>query len=110
MGIRRIYDTLEASRKKGIHLIGCLLLHGYTGGPFEVDPLKEFLEEETNWKIVVPVLEGHGEQLHLDRATYETWLKDAEDALQQLRGQCAEVYVIGFSMGGMIAAYLAATQ
>ncbi len=110
MGIRIIYDTLEASRKKGIHLIGCLLLHGYTGGPFEVDPLKEFLEEETNWKIVVPVLEGHGEQLHLDGATYETWLKDAEDALEQLRGQCAEVYVIGFSMGGMIAAYLAATQ
>ena len=91
-------------------MIGCLLLHGYTGGPFEVDPLKEFLEEETNWQVVVPVLEGHGEQLHLDGATYETWLKDAEDALEELRKECSTVYVIGFSMGGMIASYLAATQ
>lgn len=46
-------------------MIGCLIIHGYTGGPYEVDPLRVYLQKRTNWKIVVPVLEGHGENLDL---------------------------------------------
>ncbi|MFD2132089.1 alpha/beta hydrolase [Pseudogracilibacillus auburnensis] len=93
-----------------MELIGCLILHGFTGGPHEVEPLQAYLNERTDWKIEVPVLKGHGEELHLDEVTHEIWLEEAQTALQQLKSVCDEVYVIGFSMGGMIAAYLAATE
>lgn len=91
-------------------MVGCLIIHGYTGGPYEVEPLRSYLSERTDWKIEVPILTGHGEELHLDEATHEIWLEEARAALKKLKSECDEVYVIGFSMGGMIAAYLAATE
>lgn len=91
-------------------MIGCLMLHGYTGGPYEVEPLHEYLKAHTNWHIEVPILEGHGQELHLEEVTYEVWLNEAQAALDKLLATCDTVYVIGFSMGGMIAAYLAANN
>lgn len=89
-------------------MTGCLILHGFTGGPYEVEPLAEYLQAHTNWRIEVPVLAGHGEPLDLDNVSYEMWLQEAEEAVQTLQESCDEVYVIGFSMGGMIASYIAA--
>src|SRR5690625_939830 len=95
---------------EGDDMKGCLILHGFTGGPYEVEPLTKYLRDRTDWTVVVPVLEGHGKELQLKDVTYEKWIKDAEDALMDLQKRCNEVYVIGFSMGGMIAAYLAAVH
>lgn len=89
-------------------MIGCLMIHGYTGGPKEIEPLLQYLKKHTDWRIEVPVLTGHGEILELDEVTYDVWLKDAENAYLRLKEECDTVYLIGFSMGGMIAAYLAA--
>lgn len=88
-------------------MIGCLIIHGYTGGPYEVEPLRAYLEEHTNWKIAVPVLTGHGDELDLAEVPYEVWLEDATKAFEEMQATCNTVYVVGFSMGGMIAAYLA---
>lgn len=87
---------------------GCLIIHGFTGGPHEVEPLHEYLRQHTDWKIKVPVLSGHGETLQLEDVSYEAWLEEAEMHFKTLKKDCKEVYVIGFSMGGMIASYLAA--
>ncbi|MBM7694580.1 esterase/lipase [Peribacillus deserti] len=87
---------------------GCLLLHGFTGSPFEVEPLSAYLQQKTAWKISVPLLPGHGEGATLKGIKHSEWIKTAEDALMQLLSECEEVYVIGFSMGGIIACYLAA--
>lgn len=89
-------------------MIGCLIIHGYTGGPYEVEPLTQYLEDHTAWKISAPVLPGHGEELALENVSHDEWLEAAEAEFKSLRDQCKTVYVIGFSMGGMIAAYLAA--
>lgn len=89
-------------------MIGCLIIHGYTGGPYEVAPVLDYLNEHTDWKVVVPVLKGHGKKLDLSDASSEVWLDDTEKELLALKEKCETVYVIGFSMGGMIAAYLAA--
>jgi len=91
-------------------MIGCLIIHGFTGGPFEVEPLRKYLEAETDWNVFVPTLTGHGEELSLREVSYEVWLEDARNALHQLQETCDKVYVVGFSMGGMIAAYLAGTE
>ncbi|WP_374722294.1 alpha/beta hydrolase [Peribacillus tepidiphilus] len=87
-------------------MIGCLCIHGFTGAPFEVEPLANYLRKHTNWKIVVPTLPGHGENASLKGIKYTDWVECAEKELLQLLKECEEVYLIGFSMGGMIACYL----
>lgn len=89
-------------------MIGCLIIHGYTGGPYEVAPLAEYLRENTNWHIEVPTLPGHGKKLALENTSHKNWLTASENSLKQLAEKFDEIYLIGFSMGGMIAAYLAA--
>ncbi|WP_156290229.1 alpha/beta hydrolase [Oceanobacillus salinisoli] len=89
-------------------MIGCLVIHGYTGGPYEVEPLARFLQEKTDWHIELPTLPGHGRELDLKETNYKEWIIAAEDVLQKMTGKYEKIYLIGFSMGGMIAAYLAA--
>ncbi|TQR06806.1 alpha/beta hydrolase [Psychrobacillus soli] len=86
---------------------GVLCIHGFTGGPYEVQPFVEFLQERTDWTIIVPTLPGHGETLELKKITAENWLMAAELALRKLQKEVDQVYVVGFSMGGIIAMYLA---
>ena len=89
-------------------MIGCLCIHGYSGGPYEVGPLAAYLKENTDWEVKVPTLPGHGKKLHLKGKMYQEWIREAETAFLELQDKCSEIYLVGFSMGGMIAAYLAA--
>ncbi|SEN82623.1 Esterase/lipase [Amphibacillus marinus] len=89
-------------------MIGCLCIHGFTGGPHEIAPLTDYLKKNTNWEIAVPTLPGHGMELLLDEVTHKDWLNYAEQAYLNLAEKVDQVFLIGFSMGGMIAAQLAA--
>ncbi|WML50198.1 alpha/beta fold hydrolase [Neobacillus sp. PS3-34] len=89
-------------------MIGCLCIHGFTGAPYEVEPLVEYLKEQTDWLFSVPTLPGHGDNLSLKGIKYQQWIEYAEEELKKLLANCDQVYVIGFSMGGLIASYLAA--
>jgi carboxylesterase len=90
-----------------MNMIGCLCIHGFTGSPYEVEPLVEFLKERTDWKLSVPTLPGHGETLSLKGIRYQQWIEYAETELKILLQKCDTVYIIGFSMGGLIASFLA---
>ncbi|MDF2556887.1 MAG: carboxylesterase precursor [Bacillales bacterium] len=85
---------------------GCLLIHGFTGGTFELAPLAQFLKNETNWKISIPTLPGHGNNSNYEGVEFYHWVEAAEKELVQMFEVCDEVYLIGFSMGGMIASHL----
>lgn len=89
-------------------VVGCLCIHGFTGGPYEVQPLADYLKDHTDWKVEVITLPGHGETLNLKNSNYLNWIATAEEAMKELDRQCDKVYLVGFSMGGMIASYLAA--
>ncbi|ETI66139.1 alpha/beta hydrolase [Neobacillus vireti] len=89
-------------------MIGCLCIHGFTGAPYEVEPLVGYLQERTDWVFSVPTLPGHGELSSLKGIHYQEWIDHAGVELGKLSEICDEVYVIGFSMGGLIASYLAA--
>lgn len=65
------------------------------------------LKKHTNWHIAVPTLPGHGESLELKGVNYNQWIEHAEQELKKLLETCDTVYVVGFSMGGLIASYLA---
>ncbi|RXT04049.1 carboxylesterase [Ammoniphilus sp. CFH 90114] len=87
-------------------MTGCLLLHGFTGSPYEVEPLADHLRKH-GWKISMPTLPGHGHlKEDMKKVTWKDWIQKAEEELRLLLKECSVVYVVGFSMGGMIAAYL----
>ncbi|MED4350793.1 alpha/beta fold hydrolase [Schinkia azotoformans] len=89
-------------------MIGCLCIHGFTGSPFEVEPLGNFLKENTSWIVETPTLPGHGGELaRLRGVAYQDWVQEAEQSLQGMLAKCSTVYLVGFSMGGVISGYLA---
>lgn len=88
-------------------MIGCLCIHGFTGAPYEIEPLAAYLKQTCDWKIEMITLPGHGETPVLKGVYFQEWIACAEVELVRLLKECDVVYVIGFSMGGMIAAYLA---
>lgn len=90
-----------------MNMIGCLFIHGFTGSPYEVEPLVTFLKERTDWILSVPTLPGHGEPPALKGVRYQQWIEYAEMKLKILLQKCETVYIIGFSMGGLIASFLA---
>ncbi|MDG5786585.1 alpha/beta fold hydrolase [Evansella sp. AB-P1] len=87
-------------------MIGCLCLHGFTGTPAEIDAITKHLEKK-NWLVYSPTLPGHGSKDGLRGVTYKHWIYAATVAVEELLKRCEKVYVIGFSMGGMIASYIA---
>ncbi|MFP7494998.1 alpha/beta fold hydrolase [Terribacillus saccharophilus] len=91
-------------------MTGILCIHGFTGGTYEVEPLTKHLLHHTEWKVEAVALPGHGEadELALHNVGHKEWIKAAEQAYERLASECSRIYVIGFSMGGMIASHLAA--
>ncbi|MED1599992.1 alpha/beta hydrolase [Alkalihalophilus marmarensis] len=87
-------------------MIGCLCLHGFTGEPWEVEPVASHLQKQ-GWLVYAPTLPGHGPSGNLKDVTYKEWVYMAEVAVKELLDRCEKVYVIGFSMGGMLACYIA---
>ncbi|MBZ4421670.1 carboxylesterase [Myxococcus sp. RHSTA-1-4] len=85
----------------------CLLLHGFTGSPWDVRPLGEALAAR-GMRAVAPRLPGHGTTpqalLHVN---WRDWQAAAEHALHSLRGH-RSIFVAGLSMGSLLALRLAA--
>ncbi|MFS0562523.1 alpha/beta fold hydrolase [Terribacillus sp. 179-K 1B1 HS] len=91
-------------------MTGILCIHGFTGGTYEVEPLTEHLMNHADWIVELVALPGHGttQELSLHEVGHKEWIKAAEEAYERLARECSHIYVIGFSMGGMIASHLAA--
>ena len=86
--------------------IGCLLVHGFGGGPGELEPLAKFLESK-GMQTLLPVLKGHtGKRADIKGVSYRDWVQSGEAALKELLDRCNCVFVIGFSMGGLVAVSL----
>lgn len=91
------------------HLGYVLLLHGFGGGIHEVTPLAKRLEVE-GYRVYCPILAGHDKiPEKLKKVKYKQWIKSAEGSLSRIGVDPAEVVVIGFSMGGLLAAQLSRT-
>lgn len=85
---------------------GCLLIHGFTGCRNDLAPLCDHLVQ-LGYKVSVPVLKGHeATSKELGSASRYDWMESAQTAFDDLRASCRTVVVIGFSMGGLLAANL----
>jgi carboxylesterase len=84
-----------------------LLVHGFTGSPWEVRPLGEALADR-GYHVEAPLLPGHGgEPEAMLWVTWREWLGAAEAALRRLAG-FERVLVSGLSMGALLSLLLAA--
>jgi carboxylesterase len=88
--------------------IGCLLIHGFTGTPKEMRWMGEYLAEQ-DYSVLGVRLAGHATKLDdLNHAYWQDWIASVEDGYHLLKGMCKDIFVMGLSMGGVLALYLAA--
>lgn len=90
--------------------IGCVLIHGLSSSPSEMKLLGEFLNEK-GYSIAAPLLPGHGTKPEdIMKYGWQDWYQEVEKTLVQLKQACTKTYLIGLSMGGLIALYGAAQR
>lgn len=87
---------------------GVLLLHGFGDTPQAVRDLAAALAAR-GWTARALLFPGHGRSLpDFARSRASHWIAHARRELEALRERHAEVHLVGLSMGGAIAAILAA--
>lgn len=90
--------------------VGCLCLHGFTASPAEVRWMGEYLAGR-GCTVYGPRLPGHAtDPRDLLRMRWQDWYAAALDGWAVLRAQCEQVFVVGHSMGGLLALMLAADR
>lgn len=90
--------------------IGCLILHGFTSCADSVNRIPARLAPH-NIPYRMPMLRGHGTcPEDLLGVTWHDWYADANAAFSDLRREVDRVVVVGLSMGGLVAAQLAAAR
>lgn len=86
---------------------GVLLLHGLTSTPNQLKQLGKFLNDK-GYSVYAPLFAGHGtDPRDLAKTRHKNWIQSAVDGLNKLTEKSDKIYVVGNSMGGNIALYLA---
>lgn len=83
-----------------------LIIHGFAGGTYDEEELANYLELNRSFDVYQFTLPGHDKSL--GKAKYNDWIKKSEEQIEWLiRNGYNNIYLIGHSMGGVIATYLA---
>lgn len=86
---------------------GCLLIHGFTGAAVEMRPMGDYLAAH-GLTVSAPLLPGHGTTPEdMAGTTWQDWYGHVERTFDDLRGRCAKVFVVGFSLGALLGLHLA---
>jgi carboxylesterase len=89
---------------------GCLLIHGFTGDPGEMRDLGKHLARSGHTVLGVR-LPGHGgSPEELAPVRWRDWLAATDDAYCDLARRCERVSMVGFSLGGALAALVASRR
>lgn len=83
-----------------------LVIHGFCGGLWENEYLVNNLQKYSNLDVYAYTLPGH-EKDFLTNIKYQEWVSSVENNLIELLKRYRRVILIGHSMGGVIASYLA---
>lgn len=83
-----------------------IIIHGFGGGLDEIEYLKQYLLKNDIPAQTI-LLAGHGgTKKELGKSTYMDWIGSADTFLKKIKNDYDRITLIGFSMGGLISAYL----
>lgn len=84
-----------------------LLIHGFAGGNYDYNSLANDLQLNMDYDVYTFTLPGHDKTI-INHVKENDWIKSSEKQIEILieRGY-KNIYVIGHSMGGVIASHLA---
>jgi len=84
----------------------CLLIHGFTGTPKEMRWMGEFLYQH-GYTCLGIRLAGHAtDPEDMIRSRWTDWVASVEDGYQLLRGVNNDIFLVGLSMGGILALFM----
>lgn len=90
--------------------VGCLLVHGFAGSPYDMRFLGERLHAAGHTASALR-LSDHADRLaELGADGWREWQRGVEQALEELRRHCRTVVAIGLSLGGLLVLRLAAER
>ena len=82
-----------------------LIIHGFAGGTYDEEDLAFHLELNRSFDVYQFTLPGHNK--NLSKVKYQEWIKASESKIEWLINKgYNNIYLIGHSMGGVIATYL----
>ncbi len=86
---------------------GALLIHGISDTTYSLKDVAEFLNSECVL-IRAMLLPGHGTRpADLLQITKEDWIEAVDFGIRSLKNEVDHVYVVGFSLGGLLATHAA---
>lgn len=84
-----------------------LIIHGLAGGTYDEEPLANYLQMNRKFDVFAFTLPGHDVK-DKRKATMDAWMKESERQLETLiNAGYKKIYLVGHSMGGVIAIHLA---
>jgi len=88
----------------------CLLIHGFTSSAQEVEELGKYLADK-GFTVKGVLLKGHNTSpADLNKTTWQDWYNDVDEQYRWLNKHYKKIYVIGLSMGAVLALHLAANN
>lgn len=83
-----------------------LIIHGFAGGTYDQENLANYLEVNRHLDVYSFTLPGHDVKSR-EKATCREWIKESEKQIEFLIDNgYKKIYLVGHSMGGVIATYL----
>lgn len=84
-----------------------LFIHGFVGGNYDFDNFPNELQIHKNFDIFTYTLPAH-EKTTVKNVKYEEWIEESINQINfLLNNKYKNIYIIGHSMGGVIATHLA---
>lgn len=84
-----------------------LIIHGFAGGTYDQEPLFFYLQPKLEFDVYNFTLPGHITNLAND-VEYKDWIKAVDDRINTLTSMgYSKIYLIGHSMGGVLATHAA---
>lgn len=82
-----------------------LVIHGFAGGVYDEEELINYLQLDGSLDVFSFTLPGH--ERNLSKVKYQEWINASKNKLEWLiNNGYKNIYLIGHSMGGVIASYL----